>query len=148
MMTFRVDPHQRDWAGRFWILLGWVLSGVGAGVTLFPAVMVVVLAGNGHFSGLDWLLFYWGLGSSAWQGAVWTMIWFARRGLDAPKRRMIFGVGVPLSLIGSLGVLAATQNSTSDSRLAWAGLAYLLIAALAVWATRRPATERSTAEQS
>ncbi|GEM_PF-2154364 len=47
----------------------------------------------------------------------------------------MFGMGMPLSLIGSL---AATQNSaTPYTRLAGAALIYLRLAALAVWVTRQ-----------
>jgi integrase-like protein len=138
-MTIRDAAPLGDWAGPLWLTVGWT-------ATFFPAIYMTFIGwDSGEHANIPVAI---GLVLSALQGAVWTPIWLALRRLDARKRRMTFGVGVPLCLGGSLSLLAATQNSaTPYTRLAWAGLTYLLIATLVVWGTRRQATDRSIAGQ-
>jgi hypothetical protein len=106
---------------------------VGSAAILLPAIYMTSIGwDSGEHANIPIVI---GLLASAWQGAVWAPIWWAQGRMNAPKRQLTFGMGVPLSLIGSVGLLAATQSSaTPSTRLAWAGLTYLLIAGLVVWA--------------
>ncbi len=130
-MTIRGEAHHGDWAETFWMIIGWA-------AILLPALYMTSIAAGEHAN----VQVGFGLLASALHGAVWAAIWFDRGRMGAPKRRMMFAVGATLCLVGFVSVGAATEN------LGWAGLAYLLIAALVVWVTKRPATNRSTAEQS
>lgn len=135
-MTIRAEAPLGDWAGLFWLTAGWA-------AIFFPAIYMTFIGwDSGEHANIPIVI---GLVALAMQGAVWTPICFALRRWDARKRRVTFGVGVLLSLGGSLSLLAATQNSaTPYTRIAWAGLTYLLIAALVIWWVSRQATDRSS----
>ena len=138
-MTIRDKAHLGDLAGRFWLIVGWT-------AILFPAIYMTTIGwDSGEHAHVPIFI---GVVVSAVQGAVWTAIWFSLRRWGARNRRLVFGVGASLSLGVSLGLLAATPNSARPyTRLAWAGLTYLLTSTLVVWGTRHQSTDRSKAGQ-
>lgn len=129
----RGNEQLGDWTDRFWMIVGWL-------AILFPLIYMSSIARGVHAN----VQVGFGLLASGLQGAIWAAIWFVRRQMAAPRRRMLFPVGTTLSLAGFVSVGAATNN------LGWAGLVYLLIAAVVIWTTSvwQPISRRSLVSRS
>ncbi len=79
---------------------------VGWGTVAFPTIYMSAIADGEHAN----VQVGFGLLASGLQSAVWTAIWFVRRLMEAPKRRMMFPIVATLSLAGFVSVASATDS--------------------------------------